>query len=164
MDNDELKQNFMAMVKDGAVANFASDKEVRPALLIVKQNAAGEKTLVAVALSALMNPDGKDLVAKLIQDARMSSPFVALITESRMVKKECKPEQKEEVLADSVSPSEDPDRMEIVSVMFYFGLESVMLWAEIIRPEKGDPFLSNWVEPNYVGMQGRFARPPPSWS
>ena len=164
MDKDELKQRFVEMVKNGAMENFSRDKEVRPVLLVIKQDAKGDTGLVPIPLAPLMNPDGKDMVAKIIQTARMSSPAVALVTESWMVKKECKPGQKPEDINTDVPPSEDPDRIEVVNIMFYFGMESTMTSAEIIRPESGDPILANWKDYGDMPVRGRFGDPPPSWN
>jgi hypothetical protein len=162
---DEFRQHFIETVKEGAMANFAKDKEVRPVLLSVLVKPDGEKTLVCMSLTPFMNPDGKDLMARFIQTARTSSPAVAMVTESWMVKKKCKPGEKlDEEIENSLPPSEDPEKIEVVSIMCYFGLEAMMIWAEIIRPENGDPILANWQDPGATALKGRFAKPPPDWS
>ena len=158
---EDLKQRFIEVVKEGAMENFSKDKELRPVLLTLQADEKGQLGLVCLPLVQLMNPEGKDIVAKLIQQARMTSPAVAMVSESWLVTKSNKPGEKIET---DLAPMDDPDHIEVVNMMFYFGMESKMIWAEIIRPENGDPMLANWQDPGAVQVKGRFGEPPPSWN
>jgi hypothetical protein len=166
MNEDDRDNAFIEMVKTGTRMRFEHDKTVEASLVAMNpaKHAVKSKEDAIVYRDLMPFVDNKDRMLTIIHAARLNTRWSAFITEAWLSEYDLKPGQTHADIMKKVPPSEDPNRKEVVLIHVFLGMESRLLYAEIIRPDDGNPFLSNWEEMPSNGMSSRFMTPPPNWN
>jgi len=144
------EENFREVVLNGAQENFLHQGSVAPMLLAVR----GDDTMMFLPCAPLM--ENKDKLAEIIEDARLHLPLVAFVTESWMVRGKGKDL--------SIQPKDNPEREEVVMVVFYKEMEAKVVLAKICRPVGCSPHLGEWEDQQELELGGRLCRPPAQWN
>jgi hypothetical protein len=142
---------FEQMVLEGVQENFQRSGAVNAMLLGMLDEKLG-----VFPIEQLMA--NKPLVGQLISQLREQVPMLAMVSEGWFARVE-----KDEKL---VSPSEHPNREEVVLVSFYFGLKSKVLMASIHRPVGCSPHLGEF-EDRMAGctkVEGTLFQHPVRWN
>ena len=144
------EENFREVVLTGALENFLQSGHIAPVLLAV----TSDESFTVLPCRELM--EDKDKLAEIIEDARVHLPLVAFVTESWMVAGKGKDL--------SIQPKDQPEREEVVMVVFYQGMEAKVVLAKICRPIGCSPHLGEWEDQQELELGGRLCRPPAQWN
>lgn len=140
-------QTPFAGIRRAATEIFREHGAVSPVLLIPAKD-----TLAALSLAPIM--DDKDALAALIRDARLTCPLIYFVTEAWI----SQAKSREDAIS-GPPPSQRPDRIEVVMVTAYEGVNIAIAYAPINRPEGKPPFLSPWEVMADGSLEGRLALP-----
>jgi hypothetical protein len=150
------RYEFESGVKAFVEQKFGEDGQILPVIIVVPPKEGFEGFVVIPA--GAKDEAEKNALAFFISHLRGVAPMFAFITEAWALIKSI-----EDMKTDKTTPSESPDREEVMMANFYYGLEAMSSMAPILRHGEGatlGPWKDMGNELNKMG--GRFFRPPPS--